>query len=69
MEKVHPNDNSDVCIYDQISTKMVLPVFKFMTGFYLKIMQRSANKQCIPRMVNYIKAYMNSTVDCAKWFI
>lgn len=46
-----------------------LAVFKFAATHYLTVMQRASDKQNLPNMVKYLKAYMNEDVECAKWFL
>ena len=46
-----------------------LSVFKFAAQFYVTILQRSVDKQYLPDMVRYLKAYINEDVRCAEWLV
>ena len=46
-----------------------MSVFKFAAQFYVTILQRSVDKQYLPDMVRYLKAYINEDVRCAEWLI
>lgn len=53
----------------QVIRTAQLAVFKFAATHYLTVMQRASDKQNLPNMVKYLKAYMNEDVECAKWFL
>lgn len=46
-----------------------LEVFKFAAQYYITILQRATNKVYIPQFVHMLKAYINKSVDCARWLL
>lgn len=44
-------------------------VFKFAFQFYYTILQRSQQKQQLPDLSCYLKAYINENLACAEWLI
>ena len=46
-----------------------MSVFKFAAQFYVTVLQRSVDKQYLPELVRYLKAYINEDVRCAEWLV
>lgn len=63
----------DVPLNLNVSTKELntykLEVFKFLSAYYITILQRATDKQFLPKTIEYIKSYLNHDVDCAQWLI
>jgi len=46
-----------------------LEVFKFLSAYYITILQRASDKHFLPKAIEYMKSYLNHDVDCARWLI
>lgn len=46
-----------------------LKVFKFLTQFYVTILQRTSQKHLVPQMIRLIKAHINHDIACAFWVL
>lgn len=44
-------------------------MFKFATGFYLTILQRAQAKALVPKLMNALKAYLNSDLRNGLWLL
>lgn len=44
-------------------------MFKFAATFYITILQREKNRNLIPDMIKYLKAYINYSPECARWLL
>ena len=63
-----PLDTSKIYTAQQIADAK-MSVFKFAAQFYVTVLQRSVDKQYLPDMVRYLKAYINEDVRCAEWLV
>jgi hypothetical protein len=67
-----PNDVS-INLVDRYQPETILKsqleVFKFLATFYVGVSQRASNKNDLPDVVKYLKAYINYDETCARWFL